>query len=82
MTTTPPARIVTVWDRREPATVPPDAPDNVIAVSRCSACGQQRVEWASAHAPHTDPWKHHFDYCGDGPQAPGADEPVHIGEWL
>jgi len=82
VTPTGPARIVTVWDRRDPATVPPDAPDNVISVSRCTACGAQRVEWTSAHADHTDPWKHHFDYCD--PSAPGAagDGPVHIGEWL
>lgn len=62
----PEAGIVTVWDRRGDGPVPVDAPQIVVAVSRCTACGDQRVEYAPALGDHTDPWKHHFDYCTGG----------------
>lgn len=63
VTRAPGGRIETVWDRRDGGPVPPDAPAIIVAVSRCTVCGDRRVEYLSALSDVTDPWKHHFDYC-------------------
>lgn len=62
----PEARIVTVWDRRDGGPVPPDAAAIIVAVTRCTACEDRRVEYIPEIRDHTDPWKHHFDYCDGG----------------
>lgn len=58
-------RIETVWDADSGEPAPAWLPASVVRVERCTACGEQRMTWTFDQDAGTDPWKHHFDHCGE-----------------